>query len=84
MATIILQTMPATESNGMVFQKIGVPCIELQQAATIQEAAIIARAMIQRAKDAGKGASIAAVAYGRKPNGWNAAKYSILALNTFQ
>jgi len=83
MATIILQTMPATESSGMVFYSPFASSIELQQCATIAEAQNMAAAMIARAKQAGKGATLTATVFGRKPSGWNQAKHGF-ALNTFQ
>lgn len=83
MATIILQTMPATESSGMVFYTPFTSPIELQQVKDIEQAFWVGKAMIERAKQAGKGATLTAIVYGRKPNGWDKAKHT-LAMNTFQ
>jgi len=83
MSTIILQTMPATEHSGMVFYSPFASSIELQQVKDIEQAFWVGKAMIERAKQSGKSATLTAIVIGRKPKGWNANKHT-LAMNTFQ
>lgn len=83
MATIILQTMPATESSGMVFYTPFAISIEIQQVKDIEQAYWVGKAMIERAKQSGKGATLMATVRGRNPRGWDKNKHT-LKMNTFQ